>query len=340
MVDSPPYARIVADLRARIESGELAPGDRVPSTREITRHWGVAMATATKALGVLRQQGLVRAERGSGTVVEERPRHHPAGSPGGWPDQGRSRRQTASGPAPAPVPDAALTVDRIVGTAIAVADAEGLAGLSMRRVATELGAATMALYRHVADKDDLVLRMLDAALGGWQVPVGAPEGWRARSELGSRALWVLFRRHPWLAPALSVTRPQPLAGALAYSEWQLAALHASGADGATVFTAYLTLFNYVRGTAVNIEPEVEAESASGMNPDEWMDTQVPVLRAIASTGAFPMVEGLLSTSYDFDLEVLFEFGLQRLLDGLAAVLDDPSGPDRGGGALSSPVARP
>ncbi|MHA6628665.1 TetR/AcrR family transcriptional regulator C-terminal domain-containing protein [Pseudonocardia sichuanensis] len=315
MDDSPPYARIVADIRQRIESGELAPGDRVPSTREITRRWGVAMATATKALGVLRRDGLVRAERGSGTVVEARP--------GPVPGPGRPRRPAAT--------DGALDPDRIVGAAIAIADREGLAGLSMRRVATDLGAATMALYRHVADKDDLVLRMLDAAMGEWRPPADPPAGWRARLEAAARQLWALFRRHPWLAPAMSMTRPQPIAGGLAYSEWTLAALHDSGVDEVTAFTAYLTLYNYVRGTAVNLEPEVEAEAASGMDPDAWMDTQVPTLRAIVVDGAFPAFERMLATPYDFDLDTLFEFGLQRLLDGFTALLEAPvqasGGPD-------------
>ena len=64
-----PYARIAAELRDQIETGALAPGDRVPSTREITRRCGVAMATATKALAVLRQEGIVRSVPGVGTVV-------------------------------------------------------------------------------------------------------------------------------------------------------------------------------------------------------------------------------------------------------------------------------
>ncbi|MFB9840015.1 GntR family transcriptional regulator, partial [Actinoallomurus acaciae] len=61
--------QIVAELRHRIVTGELAPGDRVPSTREIVRRWGVAMATATKVLTRLRQDGLVRAVPGVGTFV-------------------------------------------------------------------------------------------------------------------------------------------------------------------------------------------------------------------------------------------------------------------------------
>jgi AcrR family transcriptional regulator len=308
VVDEAPYARIAAELRARIASGELGPGDRVPSTREITRHWGVAMATATKVLGMLRQEGLVRAVRGSGTVVAEP-------TPPPLPRPPAPRRGEPA--------DAALTRERIVAAAVAIADEEGLAGLSMRRVATELGAATMALYRHVVDKDDLVLGMLDSALAEWRAPADAPAGWRPRVEVAARHLWALCRRHPWLAPAMSVTRPQPLAGALAYSEWLLDALYTTGADHDTVFTVYLTLFNYVRGTAVNIEPEVEAEAASGMSSDEWMDTQEPALRSIVAGGGFPMFERVLSVPYGFDLDALFEFGLQRLLDGFAVVLDAP-----------------
>jgi AcrR family transcriptional regulator len=313
--DSPPYARIVADIRERIESGELAPGDRVPSTREITRHWGVAMATATKALGALRRDGLVRAVQGSGTVVEARP--------------GRAAASVPGRPQQAAAPDGALAPDRIVRAAIAIADREGLAGLSMRRVATDLGAATMALYRHVADKDDLVLRMLEAAMGEWRPPPDPSAGWRARLDGAARSLWALFRRHPWLAPAMSMTRPQPLASGLAYSEWTLAALDDSGADRVTAFTAYLTLFNYVRGTAVNLEPEVEAEAQSGMDPDAWMDTQVPSLRAMLADGTFPVFERMLTTPYDFDLDTLFEFGLQRLLDGFAVLLEPPVQTARG-----------
>ncbi len=66
-VNLPPYAQIAAELRDQIEKGNLAPGDRVPSTREITQRWGVAMATATKVLTALRQQGIVRPIPGVGT---------------------------------------------------------------------------------------------------------------------------------------------------------------------------------------------------------------------------------------------------------------------------------
>lgn len=310
-MDRSRYGQIVAELRQRIEAGELAPGDRVPSTRDITRQWGVAMATATKVLTELRREGLVRAVPGVGTVVDAGGRPARATAP--------SARKTA--------PDRGLTPARILGTAIAVADAEGLPAVSMRRIAAEIGVATMSLYRHVADKDDLLIQMMDAVFAEMPLPAEAPEGWRDRLELAAHSLWTMFRRHPWLAPAMSVTRPQPVASAIPYTEWVLATLDSRGLDLQTIFTAHITLFTYIRGTAVNVELETEAEALSGMDNEEWMDAQEPTLQAILADGRFPVFARLASGGYDFDLDALFEFGLQRLLDGIAVLLgENPTRP--------------
>ncbi|MFD9355746.1 TetR/AcrR family transcriptional regulator C-terminal domain-containing protein [Streptomyces sp. NPDC060031] len=312
----PRYSQIVAELRQRIETGELAPGDRVPSTREITRRWGVAMATATKVLSELRREGMVRAVPGVGTVVAAQSR--PV----------RAARLAAAarpgGPSDASSVQPALTLGRIVGAAVAVADTEGLAAVSMRRVAAELGVATMSLYRHVADKDDLLTRMMDSVMAEHPLPAHPPEGWREAIELAARQLWDLFRRHPWLAPALSVTRPQVIISALPHSEWMLATLHAHGLDLQSAFTAHLSLLNYARGIAVNLEAEREAEAHSGLDSEEWMATQESKLLAILGTGRFPALSRLATAGYDLDLDDLFEFGLQRLLDGLASLLNESS----------------
>jgi AcrR family transcriptional regulator len=316
-VNLPPYARIAAELRAQIETGTLAPGDRVPSTREITQRWGVAMATATKVLAALRQEGIVRPVPGVGTVVGGRPpaRGGRAGTaPPARPPGPPAVRRT--GPA-----DPGLTPGRIVGAAMAVADAEGLAGLSMRRVATELRVATMSLYRHVADKDDLLLKMMGAAFGELRLPARPAGGWRDELELAARTLWAMFHRHPWLAPALSVTRPQPIARGLACAEWVLSALDGRGLDPSTMLTIHITLFNYVRGTAMNLELEADAEAASGLDREQWLEAQGSALRSVIEGGRAPVFERLTATGYDFSLENLFEFGLQRLLDGLAPIVD-------------------
>ncbi|WP_141959462.1 TetR/AcrR family transcriptional regulator C-terminal domain-containing protein [Actinoallomurus bryophytorum] len=306
--------QIVAELRRRIETGELAPGDRVPSTREITRRWNVAMATATKVLTQLRHEGLVRAVPGVGTVVGT------GVSPGTVPPRDVPRTGAASSRKSGA--DRTLTRARIVTTAIAVADAEGLASVSMRRVAGELGVATMSLYRHVTDKDDLLTRMMDTSFSEWPFPDEPPAGWRERLELAGRMLWAMFRRHPWLAWALSVTRPQPVANAIPFTEWVLASLDGHGLDLQTMLTTHITLFNHVRGTAINIETEVEAEALSGLDADEWINTQVPALRAVLATGRFPTFERLVAEDYDFDLDDLFEFGMHRILDGVAVLLGE------------------
>ncbi|MEU7019252.1 GntR family transcriptional regulator [Streptomyces sp. NPDC046203] len=318
----PRYERIVDELRQRIVSGELAPGDRVPSTRQITQRWGVAMATATKVLTELRRAGLVRAVPGVGTVVEPRP------GTGSAPRAGAPQPRPAGPARPAratgtPPPSGALTLERIVATAVAVADTEGLAALSMRRVAADLGVATMSLYRHVADKDALLTQMMDTAFAEHPLPGTPPPGWRAPLELSSRLLWEHFRRHPWLAPALSMTRPQLILSALPFSEWVLQALHSHGLDLDTAFTTQLTLFNHARAIAMNLETEREAEADTGLDSEEWMDGQEPALLELLSGGRFPALSEVARTGYDFDLDALFEFGLQRLLDGLAPLLDTP-----------------
>jgi AcrR family transcriptional regulator len=298
--NAPASARIAAELRRRITSGELAPGARVPSTRAIVQRYGVAMATATKVLTTLQHEGLIRTVPGVGSVV--------AGAP---PAERPARRRSSS-------PDGALGAAAIVAAGIAVADAEGLAALSMRRVAAELGAAPMSLYRHVRDKDELLLQMMDAAISEVALPE-PPADWRAALEIAARALWTGFRRHPWLPSALSLTRPQLLPGALEYSEWVLGVLTRAGWDPLTTFTTHLTVFTFVRGLAMNLELESEAEAASGLTDDQWMSGQAAALSALVADGRHPAFTSVLSgMDFDMDLDALFEFGLQRLLAGIAA----------------------
>lgn len=301
---APRYREIADELRRRIECGDLPPGARVPSTRGIVDEWGVAMATATRVLTELRQQGLVRAMPGVGTVVAETgraPRPAPA-----------QRRQRA--------PEGELTSERIVSAGIAVADAEGIGAVSMRRVAHELGVATMSLYRHVADKDALLLHMMDTVFGDARLPEVPANGWRPRVEALLRTFWGAFRAHPWLASVLSITRPQLVSQGMAITEQLLAALEEPGLDHATTFTAYITLINYVRGTALNLEMEAEAEAVTGLDQEQWVGALKPQWRT-AVEPEFPVLARYVSQAYDFDLDQLFEFGLHLLLDGLAQSTD-------------------
>ncbi|MGN9908488.1 TetR/AcrR family transcriptional regulator C-terminal domain-containing protein [Phytohabitans sp. LJ34] len=352
-----PYQRIISDVRARIADGRLAPGDRLPSTRQLAKDWGVALATATKAMTLLCQEGVLEARPRSGTFVAT-PAPAPAGPrPGTTPASAPA--QPASGtfvatPAPAPAqpasgtfvaapassparppgvgrpasgprsPDGDLTRQRIIRAAIEIADAEGLDALSMRGVAAKLRVATMSTYRHVAGKDDLVLLMADAAFGELGYPDPQPEGWRALMERAARTLWTTFRRHPWLAQVTPLTRPMVLPNLLAHSEQMHTALRPSGLDATSRLDVMVMFYSHVQGLAMQLEQETQAREVTGLTDEEWMDQRTPVLEAVVASGRYPGFAALMTElgeeGYDLDLDRLFELGLRTLLDGLAVTL--------------------
>ncbi|MYV54099.1 GntR family transcriptional regulator [Streptomyces sp. SID3212] len=312
----PPYLRIVADIRRRVADGELAPGDRVPSTRQIAREWGVALATATKALARLGREGVVEARPRVGTVVAG-----PAKEP-----RPRGEHPLEAAPRRLPPPPELLTRERIVEAAVEIADAEGLAALSMRGVAARLGVAAMSPYRYVDSKEDLVLLMADAAFGEAEYPDAAtfPDDWRARVELGTRTLWRLYRKHPWLAQLHPLSRPLMLPNLMVHAEWMLSALDGHGLDPVTMFDLHVLLYGYVQGLAVNLEREEQAAASTGLTEDEWLDGQAAAMERIVTSPRFPVVGRVitgLGDGYDLDLDALLEFGLRPLLDGIAVMVE-------------------
>ncbi|MEV0949311.1 GntR family transcriptional regulator [Promicromonospora sp. NPDC050249] len=303
--------RIADEIRARIRSGALAAGDLVPSTRRIVAEHGVAMATASRVLGALRRDGLVEVRRGVGTVVAAGANagtSRPAGSP--------ARRLPTGGD--------------VVRAAMAVADTEGLGGLSMRRIATDLGIPTMSLYRHVRSRDELLTRMLDAVYAESPLPEPLPRHWRARAETCARTMWSAFQRHPWAAHVMSMTRPQVLPHGMAHTEALLAAFDAIPGrplDLDTRMHLAVSVVQLARGVGVSIEPALLAQQDSGLTDEEWTDRALPDLRAVADPRRFPQISAATSTDIDLTLDSLFEFGLARLLDGYAVFLGDaPSAP--------------
>ncbi|MEU7874139.1 TetR/AcrR family transcriptional regulator C-terminal domain-containing protein [Dactylosporangium sp. NPDC049140] len=296
-----PYQRIVADIAERIGDGRLRPGERLPATRRLAKDHGVALATATKALAALQQQGLVVSKPRSGTVV--------AG--------------LATTTPPPVVPRGPFGTADLVRVAIGIADAEGLAALSMRGVAAKLGVPTMSTYRHVESKERLVALMADAAYGELDVPTA--DDWRAGLEASARALWTLYRRHPWLAHVTPLTRPLPLPNLMRHGEVILHALAGRGLGAAARLDLQIVLLTHVQGLAVQLEAEAQAQAATGLTEDDWMDVHGPALEGIAATGRYPGFAALLrdftaAGGYDLDLDRIFELGLRTLLDGLAATV--------------------
>lgn len=290
---APPYARIADELRRRIQSGALRPGARVPSTRALAKKWKVANATAAHALRVLAQEGVLRTLPRSGTVV--------------------------AGPEPAE-----LSRDAIVRAALRIADDEGLAALSIRGVAAKLGAPVMSLYRHVGSKDELVLAMVDEAMGELARPDPMPTTWRACLEASARLEWQAMRRHPWLARVVHVSRPQASPNALAFVDWVMRGLASTPLEATEKLELHVVLHGFVQGIAVNVEAELEAASETGTSETEHMDEQAARFESIAAARgytAFSEMMRAIPEGFDLDLDALFERGLTALLDGFAVRIE-------------------
>lgn len=295
MAGQPLYLRIADEVAADIRSGRLAEGQRVPSTRQIVRDRAVAMATATKVIGALRAAGLVETIPGSGTVV--RRRNEPAAV--------RTRR-------------AGLTQREIVEAGVRIADADGLPFVTMRRVAEALEVSTMALYRHVRDKQDLTLQMTGSVFAAVRLPDIPVAAWRPRLDAAAHLFWSVFSRHPWAAEVLSVSRPQLVPSVLPLAEWSLSTLRAMGFGTDDMLCAHISLFAHVRGMALARLAEAQAEKDTGMSADEWMRHHDRALRQQAGSAGHPALARVIGEPFDFDLDTVFEYGLQRLLDGIDA----------------------
>lgn len=204
-----------------------------------------------------------------------------------------------------------------ISPARTVADEEGLDALSLRAVASKVGAPVMSLYRHVRSKEDLLRSMTDAALSREVLPEPPPRGWRAQLETSARAEWRVFRRHPWLARVVNVTRPEPLPSAIAFADWVFRALDETGLDARAKMRAHVLMHSYVQGLAVNVEAEAEAAGATGTSEDEWMRERAEAFATMAASGRYPYVGRVVGALGDFvlDFDDLFESGLRAMLDG-------------------------
>lgn len=209
---------------------------------------------------------------------------------------------------PAPRRAGTLTRAAIVAAAIDIADAEGLAGLSMARVAQRLGCGTMSLYRHIANKDELVAFMASAAPGEATNP---PDGadWRAALQHWAFDLWDVYHRHPWILQAVSVGPPLD-PGQLAWLDTALAGLSGTALTERDKLTAVVAVLQYVRGAAAL------AIDARGVDEPDYSN----LLRRLVSPDRFPALAEVIAAGV-FDAadepHQVFRSGLDHLLDGIA-----------------------
>ncbi|MYR40217.1 TetR family transcriptional regulator [Streptomyces sp. SID4944] len=238
-----------------------------------------------------------------------------------------------TGDRPSRGPKPGLTLDRIVTAAIAVADAEGLSAVSMRRISTELGTGTMSLYRYVPGKAELLDLMLDRVLGEplsaepdrpvpGDRPVPAdrpvPGDWRVAIDTMARTYLDNLRRHPWLLKinqARTVLGPSALQGL----ELSLTALRSMGLRDPELIGVIITVNSFVEGLARTQADAAEAVAQTGLSDEEFWENQRPYLERAMLSGAYPTMAGMSEDTFSADFDH-FTFGLRRLIAGFEALV--------------------
>jgi AcrR family transcriptional regulator len=250
--------------------------------------------------------------------------------------------------APARGPRQGLTVAEIVSEAVRLADGEGLEAVSMRRIGQLLGRSAMSLYTYVPSKAELTDLMLDAVLAELcgDYVVSGPGGWRSGTECWARAAWDFYRRHPWVLH-ISASRATLGPRELDAYEAQLAVLAELSLGGPELARIVNVVASFVRGSAKAVADARTARQVTGMTDDEWWNARAPILDEFLPpeerAHRYPMIVRLAGEqAYDpvpvpapgagqgsgagagseavsyLEAEALdtFDFGLQRLLDGI------------------------
>jgi AcrR family transcriptional regulator len=216
------------------------------------------------------------------------------------------RTQRTRGPKPA------MSLEQIADTAIAIADAEGLAAVSMQRVAADLGYTKMSLYRYLPGKAELVAVMLERGMG--EPPDLSADGWRASLTQWCRLLFAAYARHPWAQEAM--LGPRPLGPReLGWMERGVAALPA-GLTGSERLDSLAVLSLHARNLAAqesSRQREAELNAEIGAVLMRHAD-RFPALAAAMAAAADPSGQ-----------DQAFDFGVARILDGLEVLIRSRSG---------------
>ncbi|WP_418957827.1 TetR/AcrR family transcriptional regulator [Streptomyces tritici] len=230
------------------------------------------------------------------------------------------RERPSKGPKPG------LTLHRIVDAAMALASAEGLDAVSMGRLAKELGVAPMSLYRYIGAKSELYVLMQDAATG--EPPELFPPGtpWRTALERWAWGMREVYHRNLWVL-RIPVSGPPATPNAVAWWEQGMRALEDTGLDEGTKVSVIMLLGGFVRNEAQIMADLAAVVAAGGDAPETTLARYGRTLRRLADPARFPAVArmldaGVLDGPDEPDYE--FRFGLARVLDGIAVLIDAPA----------------
>jgi len=214
-----------------------------------------------------------------------------------------------------------LTREQIVKAAVDLLDDEGLEGLNMRALGRRLGSAATAVYWHVGSKENLIRLAGDQAWNEVVRPDPSADGWRTAATEMATGLYAMLTRHPWLMQAFgSFLMFGP--GKARHDDHNLAIYEAAGFTGAQADQASSTVFTFVLGNAIGTAAAASLArklSREGGDAGQLMADAMAQAREIGAQ--FPRLQARLghaSADYGAAPDDSFEFGLQTILDGLAA----------------------
>jgi AcrR family transcriptional regulator len=205
----------------------------------------------------------------------------------------------------------------VLRSAVALADAGGLAKLTIRSLAERLGAKPMSVYHYVANKGEILDGIVDIVFSEIELPAVGGD-WRAELTRRAHSARAVLRRHPWAIPLLE-SRTSPGPATLAHHDAVLGTLRAAGFSRELTAHAYALLDAYAYGFAVQ-ETSLPFEGADSVG-----EVATPIMELMAS-GAYPHMVDMatsyyLEPGYDFGDE--FHFGLELILDSLGRSMADP-----------------
>ncbi len=231
-------------------------------------------------------------------------------------------------PPPARGPKQRLTLDRVVAAGIAVADRHGVAELSMRRVAQELGVGVMSLYTYVPGRDELFELMIDRAWGGRALPDrGLP--WRKQIEFHVEQAWQMYTDHPWLI--MSNLWRMPLGPhVLDVQEDLYRAVLSAGLDAHTAVRVTTMLEAHVFAATRSEIVDTSQSARTGVTADDYWESRAGFWTTYYSSERFPTMTRLWEAgAFDGDVAEAdgesWRFGLRLLLDGVERLVAEGAG---------------
>lgn len=217
-------------------------------------------------------------------------------------------------------PKREMSVERIVDAAVELADAEGLAAVSMAAVAARLGYTPMSLYRYVSAKDDLTLLMQEAAIGIPPESLAQADGWRARLEAYYDALLSAYLEHPWIL-GLPANSLMATPHAAAWLDAALAALAPTPLDDDARLAVALLVSGSARWHGEVMADLLGQVRANGGTIADAGRTEDELLRRLVTADAYPDLRRAIDSGALASDSDPFRYGLDRVLDGVAVEID-------------------